>query len=55
MSDYALYHGEKFIDLGTIDFLANKFNFKKSTLRFYSYPANRKRNPNGYQLVKLED
>lgn len=31
-TEYALYKGDKFIDLGTITYLANKYHKKKETL-----------------------
>lgn len=55
MQEYALYHGDDFMDLGTLDFLAKKFHFKINTLKWYSYPSNRKRSLNSYQVIKLED
>ena len=38
-TEYALYKGDKFIDLGTIDYLAKKYNKKKETLKYLSYPS----------------
>jgi len=55
MNDYALYHGDDFMDIGTLKFLAKKFNFKISTLKWYSYPSSRKRNLKGYQVIKIEE
>jgi len=55
MTDYAFYHGDEFLDLGSLDYLCKKFNKTRSTLKFYSYQSNLKRNPNGFRLIKLED
>ena len=42
-TEYALYKGDKFIDLGTIDYLAKKYHKKKETLKYLSYPSAHKR------------
>lgn len=55
MADYALYHGESFIDIGSIQYLAKLLNVKPDTIRFYKSKSWQKRSPNGYALVKLED
>lgn len=40
---FALYQGDEFIDLGTLDELSRKFNMKKTTLLFYSTKSYKKR------------
>lgn len=40
---YAMYRGDKFIDLGTLDELSKKFNVKKKTIGFYCSPSYQKR------------
>jgi len=52
---YALYHGEYFIDIGSIQYLAKLLNVKPDTIRFYRSKSWQKRTPNGYAVVKLED
>ena len=42
-TEYALYKGDKFIDLGTIDYLAKKYHKKKETLKYLTYPSTHKR------------
>ena len=54
MTDYAFYHGDEFLDLGSLDYLCKKFNKPRKLLKYYSYKSNRERNPNGFQLLKLE-
>ena len=52
----AIYKGDKFIDLGTMDELANKLNVKKRTIQFYAAPTYAKRNhKNNYVVIKVED
>lgn len=43
MTEYAMYKGDKFIDLGTIDCLAKKYHKKKESLRFLATPCAHKR------------
>ena len=40
---FALYKGDKFIDLGTAKELAEKYNVTPKTIRYLSTPANRRR------------
>lgn len=35
--EYAVYKGDTFIDLGTLEYLENKLNLKRKTLLWYSY------------------
>lgn len=54
MNIYALYHGDKFIDLGTKDYLAKLLNVKVKTILFYSSPTYLKRtDENGWVVVKV--
>lgn len=55
---FALYKGDRFIDVGTLDELASRTGIKKSSLRFYATGVHRKRlkNPEkGLVVVRLED
>lgn len=55
MKEYALYHGDDFIDLGTKKYLAKRLNVKESTITFYSSPTYKKRTgERGYVLVKID-
>lgn len=50
---YALYHGDEFVDLGTIVEIANRQGVKPNTIKFYATPSGqRKRN---WALIKIED
>lgn len=42
-SEYALYKGDTFIDLGTAEELAEKHNFKLRTIYYMTEPSYRKR------------
>lgn len=53
---YALYHGDKFIDLGTREYLAELLKVKPKTISFYSTPTWKKRtNGNGWIVIRIED
>ena len=56
MNIYALYHGDKFIDMGSKEYLAKLLNVKVRTILFYSSHTYLKRNNgNGWIVVKVED
>lgn len=53
---YALYHGDRFIDLGTKKYLANLLGVKEKTISFYSSQIWLKRtNYRGYIVIKIEE
>lgn len=53
---FALYKGDKFIDIGTKEYLANLLNVRKETIEFYASPTQLKRNKdNCYVVVRIED
>ncbi len=61
---YALYKGDKFIDLGTKEYLANLLNVRQKTIEFYATPAHlrklnskksRKEYTEGTIVVKIDD
>ena len=56
MNIYALYYGDKFIDLGTKEYLAKLLNVKVKTILFYSSPTYLKRTDgNGWIVIKVEE
>ena len=55
---YAMYRGDTFIDLGTVDYLAEKYHKKKQSLLSLSMPAYHRTAPKNSQrlmLYKIED
>ena len=55
-SIYAIYKGDKFINLGTLDELAADLNISKSTIKFYTTPSYEKReHKNRYVVIKIDD
>lgn len=59
---YALYAGDKFLDEGTADQLAKKFNVKRDTIKFYATPEYKRRlesrkNPTGRAkiVIRIEE
>jgi hypothetical protein len=54
--EYALYKGDKFINIGTKEYLAKLLNVRKETIEFYASPTKLKRNKdNGYVVVRIDD
>lgn len=54
--EYALYKGDKFIDIGTKKYLAELLNVKIETIEFYTSPAHLRRSKdNRYIVVRIED
>lgn len=53
---YALYKGDKFIDLGTKEYLANKLGVKPYTIYFYTSPTYKKRIKDHYdnRIIVIE-
>ena len=43
MTDYAMYKGDHFIDLGTLTYLAEKYHKRQKTLKFLATPSAHKR------------
>lgn len=55
---YALYKGDKFIDLGTAKELADKLGIKVRSLLFFATPTYRKRTKDydkAMIVIKIED
>ena len=56
IKEYALYKGDRFIDIGTKEYLANLSNVRKETIEFYASPTQLKRNKdNGYVVIRIDD
>lgn len=56
IKEYALYKGDKFIDIGTKEYLAKLLNVRKETIEFYAAPVQLKRvKDNGYIVVRIEE
>lgn len=56
MTDYAMYKGDKFIDIDTIPNLAEKYHKTESALKYLSYPsAHKKSHGNSLLLYEIED
>jgi hypothetical protein len=54
--EYALYRGDEFVDIGTAEFLANKYNTSANTIRWRA-GSNRyksKDHKNGYIVISLD-
>ena len=55
--DYAIYKGDKFIFIGTMQEVMDRLHVKKSTVQWWSYPACHKRaeGTNRIIAIKVED
>jgi len=54
--EYAIYKGDTFIDLGTIEYLSQKYKISKQVLRNYTSSKYHTRNKgNAIILVKIEE
>lgn len=61
-SEYALYKGDKFIDLGTKEYLAKLLGVQEKTILFYASPTSTKRRQtkikkesDRYIVIKIEE
>lgn len=55
-AEYAVYKGDQFIDLGTTDYLANKFGVPRKTIWYWTAPAYWKKNKgNSLVAIRIED
>lgn len=55
-AEYAMYKGDKFIDLGTLTYLAEKYHKKKKSLKFLATPSAHKRSAkNRLLLYRIEN
>ena len=56
MTEYVMYRGDQFIDLGTVAYLAEKYHKKKKSLRFLATPSAHKRSAkNSLLLYRIEN
>ncbi len=56
MTDYAMYKGDHFIDLGTLTYLAEKYHKRQKTLKFLTTPSAHKRSHgNSLLLYRIND
>lgn len=53
---YALYHGDTFLTIGTTEELAKYLGVSKRTIEFYRTPTHLKRTDyKGYIVIKIEE
>lgn len=56
MTEYAMYKGDSFVDLGTLTYLAEKYHKKQKTLKFLATPSAHKRSTNkSLLLYRIKD
>lgn len=57
-SCYAIYRGDEFVDLGTLDYLSKILNISRKTLQWLKSPTAMKRfdgSRNGLIVIKVDD
>ena len=55
-TEYAMYKGDTFVDLGTLTYLAEKYHKKQKTLKFLATPSAHKRSTNkSLLLYRIKD
>lgn len=57
-SEYAIYKGDDLLFIGTIEECVKRFNVKRETVKWWSYPASHRRAEKGKRVkiaVKIED
>lgn len=55
-TEYAMYKGDHFVDLGTVPYLANKYHKTEDHLKFLTYPsAHKRRRGNNLLLYKIDE
>lgn len=47
--------GDEFLDIGTAEELAEKYNVKKKTVYYWSSPAKRRRTKKGKVAVRIDE
>ncbi len=53
---YAVYKGDKFLDLGTVEELSKKFKVKKETVWFWATSVNKRRAKKKRKIaIKIEE
>lgn len=58
LRQYALYHGDRFVDLGTADYLADLMGIKSHTVRFLASPTyarRRKADGSSAIVIRIDD
>ena len=50
-TEYAMYKGDKFIDLGTIDYLAKKYHRTEKSIKYLALPSVHKKSHGNMLLV----
>ena len=60
VAEYAIYKGDEFLDLGTAQYLSEKFNIKTDTIYFMAAPSYKKRlksrrYANALVVIRIDD
>ena len=54
MTEYAVYKGDEFLDIGTVKELSKKFNVTRKTVQFWNSKANKRRcGENGNRIIAI--
>lgn len=54
MNEYALYQGETFVTIGTLEEISKETGIAERMLKYYTFASTQRRNPNDRAVVKIE-
>lgn len=54
MSEYALYQGDTFVTLGTLEEISKETGIAEKLLKYYAFASYNRRHPNGRKLIEIE-
>ncbi|WP_447383211.1 hypothetical protein [Streptococcus pseudopneumoniae] len=54
MNEYALYQGETFVTIGTLEEIGKETGIAERMLKYYTFASTQKRHPNGRAVIKIE-
>ena len=54
MSEYALYQGDVFVTLGTLEEISEETGISEASIKYYSWKSYWNRYPNGRKVIKIE-
>ncbi|GEM04137.1 hypothetical protein HMI01_11250 [Halolactibacillus miurensis] len=57
MTEYAVYRGDEFIIVGTLEECAERLNTSEQMIKYYSYPSQKKRSEGTNKILveRLDD
>lgn len=53
MNEYALYQGETFVTIGTLEEISKETGIAERMLKYYTFASTQRRNPNIYNVEDI--